>query len=375
MKTRRKPAIRPGRVFKKPRRREVVPTEPSKRAVFWAVPKWLPLTASSLLLLSAVVCLSGWFHQVSASPEAPNAANQSVLLFMDRPNVPMHALVGFSDRATGGGLFNTVYITLVVESGYEPDSVGFRIAVRGENFRRPSQEFAPKVGDCSLEVKFYSEDVSPTCTDGRNLQEQSNYFALAQAQVLSGTLKRAESGVMTTTLTLASSTGWTSAGSSRSAFALPTVGTGFRYPEWPPTKQPFGEEELFDPNISKLTVTYRDLQQDEKVELASPETSGDSGKLTWVQEGSNFFAAHGSTMVLGMQERQTNDTFIIGVLAGLVPLVVGLAYKHLSQLAERQTNVLFVIGVLAGLLRRSWVWARQQLRQLTQRQSIRGNEE
>jgi orotate phosphoribosyltransferase-like protein len=85
--------------------------------------------------------------------------------------------------------------------------------------------------------------------------------------------------------------------------------------------------------MSKLTVSYRNLQSDEKVEIASPAPSRDD-QLSWSQEGSNSFAARGSTIVLGMQERQTNVTFIVGVFAGLVPLIVSWVYKQLGQRAD-----------------------------------------
>jgi hypothetical protein len=284
--------------------------------------------------LAAFSFLYAWFYQVSASPEAPEEADQSVLIFTDRPNVPMQALVSFEDWTTGSGEFNTVYLSLMVDSSYEGNSVGFSVAFGGENFRRPSQELGPKIGDCSLEVEFYGDSVAPSCSDAKNLQGAITSFALKQSQVLSGTMTRADgSGVMHTTLTVSSRSGWTSAGASRTAFALPLVGTGYREPGWSPTEESFGDQRLFDPDMSKLTVSYRNLQSDEKVEIASPAPSRDD-QLSWSQEGSNSFAARGSTIVLGMQERQTNVTFIVGVFAGLVPLIVSWVYKQLGQRAD-----------------------------------------
>jgi hypothetical protein len=226
-----------------------------------------------------------------------------------------------------------VYINLFVEPGYEEDTVGFSVAIRGDNFRRPDQEFVPKIGDCSLEVNFHGDDVAPNCSDARNLQDPPKYIPLAQAQVLSGTLVREQNGLLHTTFTVAATNGWTSAGSSRTAFALPNVGTGYRAPDWIPTKEDFDGKELFDPDLSQLTVDYRNLKSDEKLEIAAPEPSASDDDLSWIQTGSNSFRAHGSTILLGMQERQTNVTFIIGVLAGLVPLFVGWMHTQLKRRA------------------------------------------
>ncbi|WP_455837041.1 hypothetical protein [Pseudarthrobacter siccitolerans] len=247
--------------------------------------------------------------------------------------MPLRASVSFDDWTTGSGEFNSVYISLIVEPGYEEDTVGFSVAVKGDNFRRPEQEFVPKIGDCSLEVDFYGDDVAPSCSDAKNLQDPPKYIPLAQTQVLSGTLVRKPNGILHTTFTIAATNGWTSAGSSRTAFALPNVGSGYRSSDWAPTKEDFDGKELFDPDLSQLTVDYRNLQSDEKLEIAAPEPSGDDDDLTWVQAGSNSFRAHGSTIVLGMQERQSNITFIIGVLAGLVPLIVGWVHTQLKQRA------------------------------------------
>lgn len=330
MKRRRHPAVRRGRIFRKARRREADRT--SKFGSFWAIRWWVPNTLSALLLLNGFFWLAIWFHDTTASPNAPSAVDQSILIFTDKPHVPLRATVDFEDWTTGSGEFNSVYITLFVEPGYEEDTVGFSVAIRGDNFRRPEQEFVPKIGDCSLEVNFYGDDVAPNCSDARNLQDPPKYLPLAQAQVLSGTLVREQNGILHTTFTVAATNGWTSAGSSRTAFALPNVGTGYRSPGWEPTKEVFDGRELFDPDLSQLTVDYRNLQFDEKLEISAPEPSGDDD-LTWVQTGSNSFRAHGSTIVLGMQERQSNITFIIGVLAGLAPLIVGWIYTQLKQRA------------------------------------------
>lgn len=330
MKRRRHPAVRRGRIFKKARRREAV--RKSKLAAFWAIPWWVPDTLCALLLLYGFLWLAAWFHQTTASPAAPSAADQSILIFTDKPHVPIQALVSFADGTTGSGQFNSVYISLIVEPGYEEDSVGFSVALTGDNFRRPEQEFVPKIGDCSLEVDFHGDDVAPNCTDAKNLQDPPK-FPLTQAQVLSGTLVREQNSILSTAFTVAATNGWTSAGSSRTAFALPDVGTGFRAPDWTPTKEVFDGKELFDSDLSQLTVDYRDLQSDEKLEITAPEPNGDDDDLTWVQHGSNSFRAHGSTILLGMQERQSNITFIIGVLAGLVPLIVGWIHTQLKQRA------------------------------------------
>ncbi len=331
MKRLRRTAVRRGRVFRNARRREPIRT--SKLVPLWAIPWWVPSTLSALLLLNGFLWLAIWFHQTTASPAAPSAAEQSILIFADRPHVPLRASVSFDDWTTGSGEFNSVYISLIVEPGYEEDTVGFSVAVKGDNFRRPEQEFVPKIGDCSLEVDFYGDDVAPSCSDAKNLQDPPKYIPLAQTQVLSGTLVRKPNGILHTTFTIAATNGWTSAGSSRTAFALPNVGSGYRSSDWAPTKEDFDGKELFDPDLSQLTVDYRNLQSDEKLEIAAPEPSGDDDDLTWVQAGSNSFRAHGSTIVLGMQERQSNITFIIGVLAGLVPLIVGWVHTQLKQRA------------------------------------------
>lgn len=329
MKRRPRPAIRRGRVFRKARRRETARTSKFTGAIPW----WLPSTLSALLLLNGFLWLAIWFHETTASPAAPSAADQSILIFTDRPHVPLRASVSFDDWTTGSGEFNSVYISLTVEPGYEEDTVGFSVAIRGDNFRRPDQDFLPRIGDCSLEVDFYGDDVAPNCSDAQNLQDPPKYIPLAQAQVLSGTLVREQGGILHTTFTIAATNGWTSAGSSRTAFALPNVGTGYREPDWTiPTNEVFDAKELFDPDLSQLTVDYRNLQSDEKLEITAPEPSGDDD-LSWVQHGSNSFRAHGSTILLGMQERQSNVTFIIGVLAGLVPLIVGWVHTQLKQRA------------------------------------------
>jgi hypothetical protein len=322
---RRNPVIRTGRVFRK---------RPNE--VHLAVHPWLRITTSILFFVAAFLGLFGWFFGISASPDKAET-DQSILIFTDSPGVPLHALVSFDEVLTDTGEVNSVSLSLIVDGGYQGDSVGVSIAFQGEGFRRPDQQMAEPVGDCSLEVEFYGTDISPACSDGKNLPDVTGYYGLNKSQVLSGTLTRTNNA-MHTNLTVYSTDDWSSSGTSRTAFYLPRVGSGYREPDWPPTEEAFGTSRLFDPDLTNLTVTYRWLASDEKIEIVSPEPS-DPSRLHWNQQGNGSIVAHGSTVLLGSQERQSNQTFLIGVLAGLVPLIGSWIYKQLGQPAPfRRTN-------------------------------------
>jgi hypothetical protein len=318
MSRRRKiPAIRAGRVFRK---------RPDK--VHRAIPLWVNVAASVVFFVASFLSLFVWFSGVSASPDKAET-DQRILIFTDRPGVPLFALVSFDEALTPSGEINSVSLSIIVDGSYQGDSVGVSIAFQGEGFRRPGQDTTNPIGDCSLEVEFYGPDTSPTCSDGKNLSDVTGFQGLNVSQVLSGTLTRTD-GTMHTNLTVYSTNDWSSSGSSRTSFYLPSVGSGYREPNWPPTEEAFGSKRLFDPDLTNLTVSYRWLASDEKIEIVSPEPS-DPSRLYWLQQGNGFIVAHGSTVFLGRQEQQSNQTFLVGVLAGLVPLVGSWIYKRLGH--------------------------------------------
>ncbi|WP_223917519.1 hypothetical protein [Arthrobacter sp. NicSoilC12] len=272
--------------------------------------------------------LFSWFYQISAPPKEVNL-QESILVYADRPSVPMRVSASFEDLSTGYTDTNSVFLSLIVDSSYQGDSVGFSVVFRGEQFRRQGPKFADNIGDCTLDVVIYDE-VTPSCKDARNLKDVTEFGGLNESQVLSGTITR-NNDVFVTGLTVFADEGWSSVGAKRTAFSLPEVGTNYREPSWGPSGESVGDQRLFDPDMAKLTLTYRALRGDEKVEIISPAPS-EEGRLYWQRTGSGSIKAYGSTVQLGMEDRQSNETFLIGVLAGLVPLIVGWFYKQLGQL-------------------------------------------
>ncbi len=314
---RRSPAIRKSRALNKP----LETAQP-------AAPLWLRVTASVALSCAAFLGLFTWFFAISASPNQPET-DQQILIFTDRPGVPLQAAIDFSETVSRSGEeINMVFLLLTVDSSYQGDSVGVSIAFQGEGFRRPDQRLVPPVGNCSLEVDVYeSGGNSPTCTDGEILRPLSRGDGY---QVLSATLNRTVNP-MRFTLAARSTDDWSSSGSSRTAFHLPRVGSGHGEPDsLSPLEKNVGPRHLFHPDVTSLDVTYRSLTSDEKIEIVSPEPR-DPETLHWSKSGNGSFAAHGSTVVLGRLERQSNQTFLIGVMAGLVPLVGSWIYKQLGE--------------------------------------------
>ena len=65
-------------------------------------------------------------------------------------------------------------------------------------------------------------------------------------------------------------------------------------------------------------IDYRAMRPLEQVETVTPDLlQGDA--LIWHDSSGGSMAPHGSTVDLGTADRTTNETFLIGVLAGLVP--------------------------------------------------------
>ncbi len=325
---RRSPVIRKSRALNKDRALVVqIEVDPPPKTAHPAAPLWARVTASVTLSGLAFLGLFTWFTSISASPDQP-ATDQKILIFTDRPGVPLQASIDFSETVTRSGeKFNMVLFLLTVDASYQGDSVGVSIAFQGEGFRRPNQRVVPPIGNCSLEADIYEpEGISPTCTDSETL----NPFRAERYQVVSATLN-GTGNPMRFTLTAQSTDGWSSSGFSRTAFHLPQVGTGYGEPEsLSPEENNIGPTQLFHPDVTALDVTYRPLTSDEKIEIVSPQPQ-DSDALHWSKAGNGSFSAHGSTVVLGRQEQQSNQTFLIGVLAGLVPLVGSWIYKQLGQ--------------------------------------------
>lgn len=281
------------------------------------------------------VALYGRYQSTFALPSLPPEPGSVVLVF-DQPDVKADLFTSFTNVSDDRWLMGF----MVFADGFRGSSVGFALVANGrvEVDERPNYTGGPRLKEdgCWWDVYVFPKQ-GVTCD--RVVADPSGFGQPANAgsvQVISGRIsRRGESPNFATvdlfgTMTLESNEG------PRSYFRLPEIGTTYV----PPTGRTehalqYGTGQLyFAPHID-LTIYYRDLAPNERLDVVAPEPV-EAGRLRW-QTKALAVAPHGSVVNTLEDESRERDIFLIGLTAGLigtlVPGLIGIAGRNIWAVA------------------------------------------
>lgn len=269
------------------------------------------IVLTGVLLTAGYLGLWCWWTAVSAVPSPP-LSDARVLILTDAPNraLQLEAYVRGLDFANE----SEVQISVSAPQALVP--VEYWLLFEGEAFDNYEYESPDRHLDgCSIQVQVVRTDSVTCATENVEVALGAAYSGVYQ--VLHATLLP---GAYHTLYVSTGDHSWSEVGGKRTVFQLPEIGTIYI----PPNARSVSFVQLEDgtplwiPGKLENYIEYRPLDVLEQVETVGPPLAlGD--QLAWLDTSESTLAPHGSLVNVTLAEQSVNQTFVIGVLAGVLP--------------------------------------------------------